>query len=251
MRVRTFLIVLLLAFLPVAQAETMRLTLYDDGLSCPGNCDAHVVFEPALNGTEFAHSPASRNRPFAKCIRGEPCRICLESSDRQCLEVTYRGNGPGAKTFDLTPSFYQKACATEPEQPLLAAKCSELKQAARALDNRTNCIANPDSTGCGALIQRALAAQTQDQPKYQSCITQGEARYNRDKPAAEKRSNHCAYEFKGTGGPNSRGLTWRRLLPGACRANTFVGRDGLDCCSGIPLADGPLGRECAGFYPAP
>lgn len=46
-------------------AADIKLTLYDDGLSCPENCDAHVVFHSALNGTKHAHAPVSPPGQFA------------------------------------------------------------------------------------------------------------------------------------------------------------------------------------------
>jgi len=232
-----------------AQALTVRLTIYDDGLSCPAGCDAHVVFHQSMNGTEFAHAPQSAAGPFAKCAVGQTCRLCFESGGKQCLEVMYRGGGPTVNTFDLTPRFYQSACATAPAQPALAQKCAELKKAAVGLEGRKNCIAQPKTEGCQVLIEQALAAQNADRPEYEKCKAIGEGPYNKTKPPALQRSNQCAYERSGTGGPNSKGTTWKRLLPGACRDGTFVGRDGLDCCSGLILADGPLSSECKSFYP--
>ena len=248
--VQTFvLFVALLLSGSLAQAETVRLTIYDDGLSCPANCDAHVVFHKSMNGTEFAHSSQTTSAPFSKCLVGEACRLCLESGGKQCLEVMYRGGGPTLRTFDFTPSFYQKVCASTPAQPLLADKCAQLAKAAAGLDGRKNCIAQPDTDGCRDLIAGAVAARTADRPEYQKCKTIGETAYNKTKPKVQQRSNNCAYELNGTGGPNSKGTTWKKLLPGACRDGTLVGRDGLDCCSGLPLADGPLGLECKHFYP--
>lgn len=232
-----------------AQAQTVRLTIYDDGFSCPANCDAHAVFHPSLNGTEFAHGPASLEPPYARCDNGDRYRICLEAGTRQCLEAVYRGGGPSPMTFDFTPAFYSAACSTTPEQPLLADKCDELRRAARSLDGRVNCIATPEHDSCGAMIGDAEDRHARDRVEYDRCPALGEARYNRDKPIAQQRSLRCAYEKRGTGGPNSAGTTWRRLLPGACRDGSFVGRDGLDCCSGNTFADGPLGIECRSFYP--
>ena len=238
----------LLALAP-AKAETIRLTIYDDGLSCPGGCDAHVVFHPTLNGTEFAHDPATLGSPFAKCRTGQKCRICLESGGKQCLEVMYRGGGPALKTFDFTPSFYQGACATTPQQPALANKCSELKKAAAILNGRKNCIADPEHALCKDMMQTAVALRSADRIEFERCRALGESNYNKNRPITQQRSLVCAYENHGTGGPNSKGTTWRKLLPGACRDGTYVGRDGLDCCTGNTLADGPLGRECNSFYP--
>ena len=251
MRLTQVVLALLLIAPQLAVANTIRLTVYDDGLACPAGCDAHVVFHPSLNGTEFAHAPSTPSAPFAPCTRGQTCRLCLESGGRQCLEATYRGTGPGRDTFDFTPRFYETACAGMPEQPLLAQKCETLRAAARRLDGRVNCIAQPSAPLCVTMMKSATRARTEDRVEYERCLELGESRYNAEQPPQRQRALRCAYEREGTGGPNSNGLTWRRLLPGACRDGTFVGRDGLDCCRGIALADGPLGRECRGYYPQP
>lgn len=248
---RSFLVLILLSFsaiIATAHAETIRLTVYSDGLSCPSNCDAHVVFEEALNGTQFAHEPGSH---FKECVEGDTCRICIESNEKQCLQVVYRGTGPGHRTFDFTPAFYAEACSSSPEYPALAAKCDELKKAAKNLEGRFNCIASPKDPKCKAIIEKAQKARDLDSEKYQLCRAVGQKNYNAQRPDSEKRFHSCAYEFKGTGGPNSHGTTWKKLLPGACRAGTFVGRDGLDCCSGNVYEDGPMYLECIGFYPKP
>lgn len=232
-----------------AHADTVRLTVYDDGLSCPAGCDAHVVFHKEMNGTEFAHLPQNTSAPFLKCVAGAGCRLCIESGGKQCLEAMYRGAGPSEMTFDFTPRFYQTACASKPTQPLLAAKCAQLAKAAAKLEGRKNCISHPKSDGCANLIVQAVAAKTADRVEQLRCKSIGEAAYNKTKAEAQQRSNGCSYERTGSGGPNSKGTTWKRLLPGACRDETFVGRDGLDCCSGLTIADGMLGLECAHFYP--
>lgn len=245
---RALTLLLFCTITATVHAGTIRLTVYSDGLSCPSSCDAHVVFGDVLNGTEFAHKPGSH---YKKCVDGDSCRICIESAEKQCLEATYRGSGPGHKTFDFTPAFYSQACTTTPEQPALAAKCEALKKDAKSLEGRLNCITSPENPKCEGLIAKAQKAREQDSEKYQLCRSVGQNKYNAQKPDAEKRTHDCAYEFKGTGGPNSHGTTWKKLLPGACRVGTFVGRDGLDCCSGNTLEDGPMGLECIGFYPKP
>lgn len=231
-----------------AEATTVELTTYDDGLSCPHECDAHVVFHESMNGTQFAHAPKNPAKPYARCVPGNACRLCIESGEKQCLEAIYRGGGPPAGTFDFTPRFYSSVCATSPPQPALAARCTALKHAAASLDGLRNCIAEPAHVACREMMERATAARVQDRAEYERCRQLGQKHYNLTKPVAQQRSLGCAYERVGTGGPNSKGVTWRKLLPGACRDGTFVGRDGLDCCSGIPLADGPLARECRPFY---
>lgn len=243
---------LLLAFAlisPQIQAKTMRLTIYDDGRSCPANCDAHVVFDSSLNGTVFAHDPSSSSAHFKKCAINTLCQICFDDrSNSSCMTAMYRGNGPHPRTFDFTPGFYKQNCSNPAIPTQLGQQCKSLAAAARVLDGRTNCIANPNDPKCVALMKAANSLQVADLPLYDKCKRDGETKFNKNRPVAQQRSNDCAYEKKGTGGPNSSGKTWKRLLPGACRPGTFVGRDGLDCCTGNSFSDGPLGSECKGFY---
>jgi len=229
-------------------AQSIKLTIYDDGRSCPANCDAHVVFHRSLNGTTFAHDPSRSSAPFKKCAVDTPCQICFDNYSTSCMTVMYRGNGPHANTFDFTPKFYEDNCPNLAIPDQLKQQCKSLKAAANALEGRTNCITDPSNPKCVALMKTANSLQAADQPLYDLCIRDGETAFNRGRPIAQQRSNDCAYEKKGTGGPNRRGATWKRLLPGACRTGTFVGRDGLDCCNGHPFTDGPLGIECKGFY---
>ena len=245
------LFILLATWLQLASATTIKLTIYDDGLSCPGGCDAHVVFDPSLNGTEFAHMPSTPTRPFSKCELGSECRICFVSDEQQCMNVMYRGAGPSKNTFDLTPSFYEKACNAAGIPTILRTKCAEFEVASASLNERKNCFHENSDEPCKSLIDAARVQQERDSKLYQECKLQGEAKYNAKLPISQRRSNDCAYELKGTGGPNSKGATWKRLLPGACRPGTYVGKDGLDCCNGNPFSDGPLGIECHGFYPKP
>lgn len=246
------MLVTLLAAAPAGAAtQTVRLTMYDDGLSCPGDCDAHVVFHPSLNGTVFAHAPGAASGALSKCVAGAECRICFADDGKQCMNVMYRGGGPSPMTFDFTPAFYEAQCPKAAALPVLAKQCASLQKAAAALDGRVNCIRNQDEAICKALIAEARSRQQSDRPLYEECKSVGEKKFNSTRPVAERRSNGCAYELKGTGGPNSHGTTWRKLLPGTCRPGTFVGRDGLDCCNGNQLADGPLGIECRAFYPKP
>ncbi|GAB7549425.1 hypothetical protein [Cupriavidus sp. 8B] len=229
--------------------DAVRITMYDDGKSCPGGCDAHVVFEPALNSTQYAHAPSSQSAPFKACVNGANCEICLLPGLEQCLTVTYRGAGPGKRTFDFTPAFFESRCKDADAPDLLKAKCQELESAAASLRNRLNCFASPENAACKAIMDDAKAKQAADLPVYEACKKATEKVFNKGKPKSQQRSNDCAYEAIATGGPNSKGTKWRRLMPGACRTGTYVGRDGLDCCSGSTLRDGPLGVECKAFYP--
>ncbi|WP_152667578.1 hypothetical protein [Pseudomonas ogarae] len=226
----------------------MRVTMYSDGKSCPGNCDAHVVFQGDLNGSQFAHKPGSS---FAACKKGEHCEICLLDNRRQCLEVTYRGGGPAPNTFDFTPAFFQQACAGKPVQQMLADICTKMELSAKKLEKLTNCIVNQDRPECSNIITKARIARLADEPYYNQCMQMGESKYNTGKSLFEQRTNDCAYEAKKSGGPNSKGTRWKKLLSGACRIGTFVGKDGLDCCTGVKLTDAWLGTECRAFYVSP
>jgi hypothetical protein len=236
----------ILALSPFSFAGDAKLTIYDDGLSCPASCDAHVVFKASLNGTAHAHLPGTSEDP---CINGRDCEVCFTHDGRQCITVMYRGGGPGEHTFDFTPSFYQQWCELADIPDRLEQQCGKLREAAASLDGRVNCIAQPDHALCAEMMATAQQAQLADRAIYEECKRVGQSAYNAGRPRAEQRAHGCAYEAESNGGPNSNGLTWKRLMPGACRHGTFVGRDGLDCCSGIPMADGPLGIECRIYYP--
>jgi hypothetical protein len=83
---------MLLVFAWPASARNIKLTIYDDGLSCPGNCDAHVVIFPSDNGTRYAfRSNSTRSNP-QKCIYGDDCVICFGESEATCMHAKYRGN---------------------------------------------------------------------------------------------------------------------------------------------------------------
>ena len=227
----------------------VKLTIYDDGKSCPSHCDAHVVFKSDLNGTKYAHKPSASNQAFAKCQLNQQCEICFDDEAQECLVTMYRGSGPGENTFDLTPKFYEQWCVKSDIPALLASKCADLTRTASTLSGRVNCIKHPEQTQCLALMLAAKQAREADLILYNQCKLEGQKQFNKGKSSASKRKHGCAYEYESTGGPNSRGLKWKKLLPGACRDDTFVGRDGLDCCSGNEFVDAALGRECRIFYP--
>ena len=238
-----------LFFIQVAAAVSLNLTVYDDGLSCPFDCDAHVVMHKSMNGTKFAHNPDSIAPKYKKCDINKECEICFDRGGSECLTTMYRGEGPGKKTFDLTPKFYEEWCKKEDIPVRLGAKCTELKQTASKLDGRVNCINNDTHPKCRELMRHALKEKQADMPLYSQCLSSGLVEYNKKLPSNKKRYNNCAYEFESNGGPNSNGLKWHKLLPGACRSGAFVGRDGLDCCSGNKIVDASLGIECRIFYP--
>lgn len=231
------------------RAITMRITMYDDGRACPANCDSHVVFHRKNNGTANAHLPGSEAPNFKKCEENKECRICFDGHQENCMVIMYRGNGPHENTFDFTSAFFEQTCPMQTLPRPLASKCRELMTQARQLNDRLNCIRDNQVQQCSTIVAEAKAKKEADLPVYNACVQQGETAFNRGRPVSQQRRDNCLYEKKGTGGPNSRGRTWRKLLPAACRDDTYVGRDGLDCCVGIPLHDGSLDIECAAFYP--
>jgi hypothetical protein len=244
-----------LVSVPVGEAhgqtagKDMKITVYNDGKSCPGGCDAHVVMDPSDNGTPNARLPGSPASAPQKCQPGQPCQICFDAALTQCMSVLYRGAGPHKGTFDFTPAFFEEACARPDLPARLAADCQGKRAQAKALDGRNNCIVDPAAPKCVDLMAKASMAKETDGPAYRECKKLGETAYNASQPPARQRSLDCLYEKVGTG-KNTAGKTWRKLLPAACGDGQYVGRDGLDCCTGKPLTDGPLDLECRFFYVA-
>jgi hypothetical protein len=235
-----------------AGSSVMRITIYDDGKSCPGDCDAHFVANPADNGTRFVSDPASPRANPRRCVAGQACRVCFGNDDSTCMTALYRGGGPSPRTIDATPSFFAAHCNRPGNPSALVAYCRSLDRAvaANGYDRRVNCIAEPTDPRCTAIIARARAAQAEDEPRYAECRRLGEAAYNRrQSDPRRRRSLACAYSFQSLGGPNSRGTRWRLLMPGACRPGTYVGRDGLDCCSADIRFAASNHRECSIYFP--
>lgn len=246
-----------LLFSEAAQSRDMKLTMYADGHSCPGDCDAHVVVNPEDNGSRFAFAPDSSRSAPADCRNGQQCRICFGEADDSCMQALYRGGGPPAGTFDFTPAFYDATCGRTDIPAALARKCAELDRAVQSRDggvsyaDRINCFKEPTNPRCVEVMARAEADKAADQPKRQQCLALGEGPYNAQQPSAEKRSLSCNYSQERRGGPNSRGVTWRVLLPAACPSGSFVGKDGLDCCSESARFAAAIKPECSRFFLRP
>lgn len=234
---------------PPPPAANMEPTVYDDGRSCPNDCDAHVVFHPNHNGTRNAFDPSSTRAAPRRCVAGRPCTICFSEAESSCMTATYRGAGPPPRRFDFTPAFYEENCPRSGLPTPLAAQCRAAQRALPALEARANCVATPEHEKCRVMMREAARRKAADDLMYEECLAEGEARFNRDKPRRLQRSLACAYEKFGTG-RNSSGVTWRKLLDGACRPGTYAGRDGLDCCTGSLYEAALLGRECSLFFVA-
>lgn len=236
----------------VQSAQDMKITSYDDGRSCPANCDSHVVFQSSHNGTANAFRPGPGADPFAirgrpelqECIWGKACVICFSAANDSCLITTYRGSGPPRGRFDVTPAFLKKWCSKASLPATLSAKCISHMKAADRLAAKTNCIANPTDAKCRDIMAVAVTRKQDDAPRYSECKRMGETAYNQSLSDPSLRRTHdCAYFLnrKHAGG-------WFLLAPGACRDGYYVGRDSLDCCSADPVQAAIDPVECGPFY---
>ncbi len=239
----------------VPPALVFEPTIYGDGASCPGGCDAHVVFRAEHNGTRNAFLPPLSNRAAPqRCVNGQPCMVCFDDSDASCLEVMYRGSGPPRQRFDFTAAFFAERCLDETLPQPLQRKCASFAaNAVRALRNGgVYCVAEPENPLCVERIAAAEAAKEADRPAYEACRPNQTAFNARQADDTTRRTHACAYSQLLTGGPNSRGVRWRRLMPAACPAGTYVGRDGLDCCDRNPAPSlGGYGAECTIYVARP
>jgi len=221
-------------------------TIYADGVSCPNDCDAHVVFNKAHNGSKYASMPDSKRSAPVACKPGEACRVCFDDADDTCMEAIYRGGGPSKFRFDFTASFYEAKCPESDLPKTFSDQCKSFsKQYEKITATAFYCLNEPAAKGCAELIAAADKAKEADKPIYDECKQLGEAKFNakyKGTPAMQ-RSLECAYEMHGTG-KNSKGETWRRLLPAACYAGSYVDRSGLDCCDKNKMSLGGFGSEC-------
>ncbi len=249
---RGWVFLMALLFLPSAAAAGQFFpTIYNDGYSCPGGCDAHVVFRPEYNGTKYASVPTSPRSKPKSCVKGELCRVCFTDKDDSCAGAIYRGAGPDKWRFDFTTAFYEENCNKAGLPKALADKCKSFDDAyEKRIKGKVYCLADPDQEGCAPILTKATSAKEADQPYWDECRKIGAAKFNQKHAKKRQRSSDCAYEKHGTGGPNSKGQYWSRLLPAACPANSFVGRDGTDCCAKQDIYLGGFGRECTIFLVA-
>lgn len=242
------LLILLISTGQAARADKFIPTIYSDGVSCPHQCDAHVVFNRAHNGTRYASSPDSPRTSPQPCQNGVACRICFDDADGTCMTAIYRGEGPDKWRFDFTPAFYETTCNAPGLPEAFAGECRSFsRQYAKLTAHHVYCLTEPTSPGCSAVLKSAEEAKVADRHLWDECRQLGQAPFNikySSRPALQ-RSNDCAYEKHGTGGPNSKGQKWRRLLPAACQPGAYVDRSGLDCCDSNKMSLGGLGKECS------
>jgi hypothetical protein len=251
MRLLVLLLALMAGTISGVSARTMRLTIYDDGLSCPGGCDAHVVMHQSDNGTRNAFSPNSTRARPAPCSLNQECRICFDDTDASCMTTRFRGGGPPSGTFDFTPAFYDQHCSRPDVPRALTRQCNALDGSAARSGYTTalSCLASRTDQRCAAVLAAAAAARSADLPKFSRCRELGETRYNAEQTdRRERRSNGCTYSLDRLGGPNRRGVTWKLLKPAACREGTFVGQNGTDCCSADVRFAAHVHPECSRFF---
>lgn len=230
-----------------AQARDITPTIYDDGLACPGNCDAHVVLNRRDNGTPYASLPSSPRSSPRACVRGQACRICFSDGDDTCMEATYRGNGPPVGRFDFTPTFFAQHCGRAGSPAALSRYCAQLD--ARGYGGRINCFAERDHPSCRGVMAAAEARRREDLPKRAACVAEGQVSFNtRQSRPEDRRAEGCNYSELSLG-RNSRGVTWRLLLPGSCREGTYVGEFGTDCCSADARFAAHVHPECSIYFP--
>lgn len=166
------------------------------------------------------------------------------------MTALYRGAGPARGRFDMTPALYDQRCGDAGLPAAFAAECRRLSAATASLgyDRRANCLARTSESRCVLLLGPKRAAQRKDAAERDKCIALGQNAYNAQQTDAQlKRTLGCNY-FLNQRGSNSAGETWFRLAPGACRSDTYVGRDGLDCCSASLRAAAAFHPECRGFF---
>src|SRR5262249_49671408 len=152
--------------------QDMQITAYNDGRSCPGGCDAHVVFRSAHNGTGNAHLPGAG---LAPCVVGKECEICFDANLSQCMIGMYRGNRPAAGRFDFASAFFDAQCSLSQLPAALAEVCAATAKTGAAWEKRLNCIKDRTSSKCQDLMTKADAAKEADEKKYQKCKSMGEA----------------------------------------------------------------------------
>lgn len=241
---------MLCSLVGVANARDITPTIYDDGLACPGNCDAHVVLHRQDNGSRYASLPSSTRSAPAACVAGQTCRVCFGDADDTCMETMYRGGGPPVGRFDFTPAFYAERCPQPTIPTALKRHCEQLDAAAGRLgyNARINCFEQRAHPSCREVMAAAEAGRQADLPKLTACTAEGQAAFNRRQTKSEdRRANNCAYSEMALG-RNSRGVTWRLLLPAACREGSYVGEFGTDCCSSDSRFAAHVHPECSIYF---
>jgi hypothetical protein len=226
--------------------SSFKVTVYDDGLACPGNCDAHVVFSPDHNGTHHAFLPSSTNKNPKKCIINEMCTICFSNDKKSCLKTIYRGNGPHKNRFDFTPDFFKKVCSDNNLPNPIRAKCVEITRNSEFLTSKLNCFLNKTSNLCKYIMKKSMNRKALDVPLYKKCKLIGSKEFNKIYSNEMHRTSDCAYSKQSRSLSN--GNKYKPLLDGACREDEYVGKYGFDCCSKDTMKSAIDITECGIYF---
>lgn len=201
--------------------DELHATCYDDGASCPGDCDEHVVANNATNGSARFHAPGSTPGRWRDCRNGQDCEVCFGDDPADCITVTYRGTGPDAGRADFTASFWEELCAVEDLPETLDDECDRIEDGSEGL-SAISCLEQPDAPGCEGRVPTD-EERTAAQREVADCL------------AERNNSWRCYYR-----GPNG------TLSAGACE-NGAVNSSGWDCCSGDRFHDACV-TGCGDYY---
>jgi hypothetical protein len=152
--------------------------------------------------------------------------------------------------FDFTPAFFEENCGRNDLPAPLAQICRSANPTVERLRTQINCFQHPAHPKCKDLMSEASRRKAVDDAVYDECKRMGEAAFNRkyiNSPSMQ-RTNDCQYEKLRRGLNPRTGVRWRLLLDGACRPGTYVGKNGLDCCTGNLYQTALLGSECNLFF---
>ena len=199
----------------------LHATCYDDGDSCPGGCDEHVVANNATNGTARYHAPGSTPGNWQDCRNGQDCEVCFGNDPADCITVTHRGTGPDAGRADFTASFWEELCAVDDLPDTLENECDRIENGSEDLRS-VSCLEDPTAAGCEGVAPSAEEIATARQA-VQDCL------------ARENGNWRCHYL-----GPNG------TMSPGSCENGT-VNSSGWDCCTGDRFHDACV-TGCSEYY---
>jgi hypothetical protein len=201
--------------------EELHATCYDDGASCPGGCDPHVVANNATNGSARFHAPGSTPGDWQDCRNGQDCEVCFGDDPADCITVAYRGTGPDAGRADFTAEFWAELCGVEGLPEALAGECERIDSGSERL-RALSCLDDPQADGCEGIVP-SEAERRAAQQAVQECL------------AERDNSWRCYYQ-----GPNG------TLSAGACEGGA-VNSSGWDCCSGDRFHDACV-TGCGEYY---
>jgi hypothetical protein len=236
--------------------QSMNVTCYMDGNSCPNGCDSHVVFKPDHNSSSSvrknAYLAGTRFNPQA-CKDGQACTICFSSNAADCVTTIFRGSGPPVGRFDVTPGFLLRHCYSDDllnlrsDMPAgIQSICKSVRKISTSYQTKINCIDNPTHPTCKSFMTEQEKKKNDDLSKYEECLRLGETKYNAGKSESEQRIYGCAYRKLSTKHGVNQTL-WHDLMPGACPKDSFVSPNGLDCCSANEVVSACSG-DCGVFF---